>query len=80
MGHEEPFQADSDGPSWVDHGRGGKTQEGDDTALAVIVGAHDEANVFDYDDDHQRREHQRQEAQDRLVPGVARRFEDSREV
>jgi hypothetical protein len=39
------------------------------------LSAHDKADVFGCDYDHQRPEHQRQEAQDRLVPGVARRFE-----
>jgi hypothetical protein len=55
--------ADPDGPSWVHHGRGGETQEGDDAAPGVIVGARDKADVFGCDDDHQRPEHQGQEAQ-----------------
>ena len=49
------------------HQRGQRQQP----ALAAVVGAHDDDDVFDRDDQHQRPDDQRQGAQDRVLAGVA---------
>ena len=44
----------------------GTTQHGDNAALAVVVGPHDQDGILGGDDDDQRPEDQRQDAQDGL--------------
>ena len=48
------------------HQRGQRQQ----AAFAAVVGAHDDRDVFDRDDQHQRPEDQRQRAEDRVVAGI----------
>ena len=43
-----------------------QAEEGHDPALAVIIGPHDQQHVFRRDHDHQRPEHQRQQAKHNL--------------
>jgi hypothetical protein len=45
------------------HGLRGQREHGDEAALAVVVRAQDERDVLQRDDDRQRPEHQRQDAQ-----------------
>ena len=47
----------------------GQDHQGQDAALAAVVGAHDEQDVLDRDDQHQRPEDQRQQAEDLPLGG-----------
>ena len=46
--------------------------QGEDAAFTLVVGAHDDAGVLDGDDQQQRVEHQRQDAEYVLVCGADR--------
>jgi hypothetical protein len=45
----------------------GECHEGERAALAIIIGAHDEGDVFEGHDDHQRPENQRENAENIVV-------------